>query len=517
MKNIVNIINFIRTHDPRDPQRDLVKPVEMQLKLLKEYGFKGTFLLQYDALISPIYQSLLKGCEHEIGAWFEIVQPLVEKVGLPWRGREGYSWDWFAHVGMLIGYMPKERELLIDGYMSEFKNVFGYYPASVGCWVWDAHSLKYLQEKYGVKAACICKEQYGTDGYTLWGGYYNGGYYPSENNALAPARNGEKQISLPVFRMLGIDPVYQYDYGMDILNGSTTWQGVITLEPACRPARGGANPAWVDWYLKENFNGKQLAYAYTQIGQENSMGWGLMEKGLLYQFSRLAQVQKEYRLEILTLQETGEWFLGEFSNTPSTSFFCDNDYLEKEKRSCWYNSSYYRTNIFFENEEFWIRDLYVFLPENTEKYLKDRCEVKDCFYYTLPLVDGNRWTGRNIRAGLYFIDKTKGEKVKYTNVQYMENANEVILSVTTETFRGIKITCGESFINIAVEKNYEQLLLQLYYDDKKIDVEKTEIAGNYVKYCYNQVEYAVQLQGGCFENNGDCIIFKNKEINVAFL
>lgn len=147
MRNIVNIINFIRVQDPRAPERDFVTPVKKQLELLDCYGFNGTFLLEYDALILPIYRDLLKHTRHEIGAWFEPVQALVERAGIPWRGREGYSWDWYSNVGILAAYTPVQRERLIDAYMQTFYELFGYYPVSVGAWVWDAHSLHYLREK----------------------------------------------------------------------------------------------------------------------------------------------------------------------------------------------------------------------------------------------------------------------------------------------------------------------------------------------------------------------------------
>ena len=74
----------------------------------------------------------------EIGAWWEIPQPLVEKAGMKWRGR--YPWDWHADVGFSTGYTPEEREKLTDVYMSDFKKIFGYYPKSVGSWFIDAHT-----------------------------------------------------------------------------------------------------------------------------------------------------------------------------------------------------------------------------------------------------------------------------------------------------------------------------------------------------------------------------------------
>ncbi|MDR2763616.1 MAG: hypothetical protein LBB90_01115, partial [Tannerella sp.] len=62
---IVNIINFIRQLEPRttDPgmmQDVLYETVVEQVNQLKRYGLPGTFLLQYDALVNPKYQALLK-------------------------------------------------------------------------------------------------------------------------------------------------------------------------------------------------------------------------------------------------------------------------------------------------------------------------------------------------------------------------------------------------------------------------------------------------------------------------
>jgi len=86
--NIVNIVNFIRLLEPRDPkitEEVLYETVVSQVKLMDAYSLKGTFLLQYDALMDERYQKLLGGLpadRYEIGAWWEIPQPLVEKAGL---------------------------------------------------------------------------------------------------------------------------------------------------------------------------------------------------------------------------------------------------------------------------------------------------------------------------------------------------------------------------------------------------------------------------------------------------
>ena len=63
-KQIVNIINFIRDVEPR-AKVDLVAPVRNQIDLMKKHNLSGTFLLQYDALIDPVYTDMLKTLDKE--------------------------------------------------------------------------------------------------------------------------------------------------------------------------------------------------------------------------------------------------------------------------------------------------------------------------------------------------------------------------------------------------------------------------------------------------------------------
>jgi len=72
---IVNIVNFIRLLEPRDSaitEDVLYQTVVKQVEIMKKYKLGGTFLLQYDALMDPRYQQLLKSLpkdSFEIGAW----------------------------------------------------------------------------------------------------------------------------------------------------------------------------------------------------------------------------------------------------------------------------------------------------------------------------------------------------------------------------------------------------------------------------------------------------------------
>jgi hypothetical protein len=366
---IVNIVNFIRLLEPRDPkitQDVLYQTVVKQVELMNKYKLGGTFLLQYDAMMDPRYQQLLKSLpkdSFEIGAWWEIPQPLVEKAGLKWRGR--YPWDWHADVGFSTGYTPEEREKLADVYMEDFKQIFGYYPKSVASWFIDAHTLNYMYEKYHIIASANCKDQLGTDGYTLWGGYYNQAYYPSKANAYMPAQNAENQIPVPIFRMLGSDPIRQYDDGL-----GNKRQGVVTLEPVY-PEAGGSE-TWINWYFKEFVKGEAMEFAYTQAGQENSFTWDAMEKGLKIQFPLIARLRDEKKVRVETLAASGAWFKEKYKVTPATSVTVNDDMESSDRKTVWFNSRFFRANLLWENGSLRFRNIHLFNEKFSSIYEKRR-------------------------------------------------------------------------------------------------------------------------------------------------
>ncbi|MGB9906229.1 MAG: hypothetical protein ACPLRR_02445 [Candidatus Saccharicenans sp.] len=434
---LVNIINFVRECEPRVDWITadvLYQTVVEQIKIINQYKFKATFLLQYDALIDPRYQKLMKELpadRFEIGAWWEIPQPLVEKSGLKWRGR--YPWDWQADVGFATGYTPEEREKLIDTYMEDFKKIFGYYPKSVGSWFIDAHSLKYLHEKYGVVASCNCKDQVGTDGYTLWGGYWSGGYYPSQLNVYMPAQDAQNQIPVPIFRMLGSDPIHQYDSGLGTGN-----QSVISLEPVYE--KGGGDESWCRWYFDWFVNEPTLNYAYVQVGQENSFTWKRMSRGYQIQMKILDELARKGKIVLKTLSETGRWFKENYQVTPPTSVVVPKDYSEKNLKTVWFNSRFYRANLLWEQRTLRFRDIHLFDENLASDYLKKPGTSSQCFYYTLPLVDGFFWSSDKVVAGLKF-KQGKGQDIRGGSL-VIEDCSDGQLSVRWPT----NSPAGEIFI-----------------------------------------------------------------------
>jgi hypothetical protein len=480
----------MRGVEPREPI-DLVEPVAKSVDLLEKHDMPGTFLMQYDTLIDRRFVDIMKALDsrHEVGIWLEMVQPLVEKAGLEWRGR--WSWDWHSNVGLLIGYKPEERRKLIDIIMEDFQATFGYLPKSVGSWVLDAQTLNYLSDEYGIIAACNCKDQCGTDGMTLWGGYWNQGYYPSKVNALMPAQDKSDQIPIPIFRMLGADPIHQYDKSI----GEA--QGVVTLEPVYKD--GGGNKDWIDWFFNINFTAPCLAFAYTQVGQENSFGWPAMKTGLNYQFEALEKLRDDGVIRVETLGESGRWFRSEFDVTPATAVSALDDWQDNGRKSVWYNSRYYRINLLWERHMLCLRDIHLFDQRYPERYLEDTCKTTSSIFDTLPVMDGYNWSTKEEFAGIRVVEMASEGSYKSLA------GGDPVVTETSETDLHIfwpvdndslEVQCGQDSLEFSLG-NMDWAFEMSWSREKECDL--VRVADKSLIYHHNGFDYEIECGAGRVE------------------
>lgn len=395
-KRIMNVVNFVRGCEPRK-EMDLFTPVKNEIEIDRQYNIPHTFLLQYDAMLREDFCALFSEEQKhegtELGVWMENCRTLIEGLGIEWRGRPGYDWDWYVNPGFLMAYTPKQREAIIDEVFRKFKEIFGDYPTVVGSWLLDAYSMEYMSKTYRIKAFCICREQFAVDAYTLWGGYYSGGYYPSRNNMLSPAQTKEAQIDTPVFRMLGIDPIYGYDEKYKPL----PFQGCATLEPGWS---FGQAPEIVDWYLDTYYRTPCLSHAQMTTGQENSFGWKMIGPGYPLQMERLAALRDAGDIVIEPLGTTGEAYKNAFSETPAAALVATSDWLGNGLQSYWYSCKNYRANLLFEGGRLLFRDLQKFDDRYCERYLSGVCSANDAVYDNLPLLDFRLWSGNGIPSAL---------------------------------------------------------------------------------------------------------------------
>lgn len=437
---IVNIYNFVRNSDYRVPHSEdvLYEATRQEIQLIKQAELPATWALQYDALINPRYQKLFKeqlGTNDEIAAWWEIPRPLAEKAGLKWRGQ--HEWDPAADVGFAPGYTPEERRKLVDVYMADFKAIFGYYPRTAGSWFIDEVTLAYMGERYGIVASCNCKDQVGTDGYTLWGGYWNQAYYPSRLNSYMPAQTKSGQIDVPIFRMLGSDPIYQHG----------TTPGMWTLEPVYPEAGGSAD--WVAWFMNNLIHQPSLAFGFAQAGQENSFGWEAMRTGLTLQVALLASQARAGEIQVMTLADAGQWFRRNFALTPPTSVVCLNDWKHQNRKTVWYNSRFYRINLLWQDGGFFVRDLHCF-DEHLVSPTHDTALTNTSLEYgTLPVMDGARWSGTE-KAGIWPVllsSDGKASPLALDGPPVVSELNATDLSIQ-QPLRG-----GGTFLIICAETN----------------------------------------------------------------
>jgi hypothetical protein len=495
---IVNIINFVRQNDFRVENSEalLYEATEREFELSRKYSLPSTFLLQYDALVDPKYQALFKdaGPDIEVGAWWEITQPQAEAAGLEWN--LPHPWYPSSTKDFGIGYTQEERARLVDAYMAKFKEIFGYYPKSVGSWYIDAYTLNYMYEHYGIVASCNCKDQYGTDGYTLWGGYWSQAYYPSKVNGYMPAQTVKGQIPVPVFRMLGSDPIYQYDSGL-----GNNGQGVVTLEPVY--AEGGANKEWVEYFFDAILNQPCLAFSYAQAGQENSFTWNSIEKGYSMQIPMIADMVRQGKAQVLTLGESGEWFRKHFRTTPCTSVVSEKDIRNEGRKTVWFDSKFYRANILLDKDKsLRFRDIHVFNENMKSEYFDRKGSSTKFVFETLPVVDGLLWSSQDHVAGLRFVQLESGGRsaeIAFSETSVSEAGREKLLVSCTAVDGSIfRILFGEKDIQVSSDSNLAWAL-ELTAASGIASLPFKSLALDSVNAEYNGVRYAVEVAKGQVE------------------
>ena len=370
---IVNIYNFIRMshQEPSVFQQADFDTIARQIRLLKQYGLPATYALKYDALMDPHYQELLRretDENDEITAWWEITEPLCRRAGVAFPHKDSDVFDERVDSAYSVGYDPDARRALVDAYMQDFAAVFGRYPQTIGSWVLDPVTLAYAQERYGVTGAAICRDQLGTDGFTLWGGWPNGVYFPSRQNEYLPAQTPDSQLPVAMFRLLGPDPVYSFE--QDARPGLS---GVYTLEPCCT---NGRDPARIGWYFATLTDTDRCGVGYAQVGQENNFLWENIRPGFEPQLRQLAALVGAGKARVETMAESAAWFAAKYALTPPVSWPAQTDWLgrpagqpgSEAPGALWYASRNYRLGLLAEDGRLRVRDWFLYDEAYPSRY-----------------------------------------------------------------------------------------------------------------------------------------------------
>ena len=365
---IINIYNFIRSgpSDQAEFMMDDFETIRNEILTVKQYGFPGTYALKHDALMDKRYQDLLKTYlddSDELGAWWEITDDMCRRAGISFRdANEVDVYEDQVQSTYSLGYSPEDRKKLVDTYMADFKEVFGCYPKSIGSWVLDSVTIHYAAQKYGISVAAICRDQMATDGFTLWGGYPNGLFYPSRDNEFVPAQNAENQMSIPVLRLLGPDPIYNFE--AQVREGM---QGVYSLEPAWLTGR---NKKWINWIFSCLADEDALGVGYAQVGQENGFLWENIKPGLAPQLDEIKRLHAAGKVRVETMGQSAAWFKKKYRVTPPVTFQASRDWWEENNLTTQiYAGSNYRLSFLGENGHLRIRDWFIFDEKYESRYL----------------------------------------------------------------------------------------------------------------------------------------------------
>lgn len=417
---LVNIYHFVRKSTYNDgifTQEDF-DTLKNEMDILKQHQLPATYALKHDAVMDERYTELIKSMideKDEVGAWWEITQEMADKAGVTWKGCDVI--DLHVKAGYSLAYTPEERKKLIDVYMKDFKEVYGYYPKTIGSWVMDIVSFEYAKEKYDVIGGALCRDQKGIDGFTLWGGYVNGAYYPSKVNENIPAQSHEMQVNMPIFKLLGPDPIYNFE--AEVRPGAG---GIYTLEPAWTC---GQSETWVKWLFNCITEEEQLGYGYTQAGQENSFIWGNVGDGFEMQMRHIADLRKENKVRVESLRDSSMWFKKKYQLTPPVTYTATTDWNETfDLKTCWYSSRFYRSSLMLDQGILSIRDLYLFDEKYESRYLNDYIDNNESIFDALPILNACYWSTKEKRASIDFINLKTGAVLKGESVQFEAKEDE---------------------------------------------------------------------------------------------
>ena len=492
---VVNIMNFARSYEPRDLEAEemLCETTRQQLELVNELKVDATFLLQYDVISNPEFVDMIKaraGENIELGFWYEVVEPLTTACGMPYESERGWKWDWFIKPGFSVSYTLKEREILIDEAMRKFKEVFGYYPRTVGSWLLDTHTVNYLCDNYEIDALCFCRDQVNTDAYTFVGGYFNQAYYPSRNNYYTPAGSNKTQLNVPVFRLLGPDPIYNYDNGK--YASAERKRGPYTME-IVHDISSGRNPMITDWYLENYFRNENLGFAYMQIGQENSFAKYDIIDPLKMQIEKVLALGD---VKIEKMCDTGRAFKQKYNSTPSTAVCALNNWDTPDCQSVFYDSQLYTANVMRYDKKVFIRAFYMFDDRIPDPYETTPCTTFDAVYENLPLVDTHYQKGS-------------------TDGGYGIVLDEDATAFTAKKTGDEELTISWNDKKVVFQKN--QILLyncNLLFTNNMNNT-KISVFSKIINYEYKGTKYALEISGADIDQQGNIITIKGDNITLT--
>jgi len=241
-----------------------------------------------------------------------------------------------------------------------------------------------------------------------------------------------------------------------------------------------------------------MGYGYVQAGQENSFTWKRMSQGFGIQMPMIARLQEEGKVTVRTLGETGQWFKDTYRVTPPTSVTVLKDRSEKNQKTVWFNSRFYRANLLWDQGTMRFRDIHLFDERVASDYLTQRGTSTQCSYDALPFVDGFRWSSLRTVAGLRL--KSRALEIK-GGTPTVDDRVEGQLTVRwpTESPEGaIVLTFNERTVSIRADGLMKDSFYFELSSDEQADLPFDRIDRQRVSCTFKHSPYAVSAKQGTF-------------------
>lgn len=365
------IINQVRGDECCEPGS--VETLKQQLNQLEKHNLNASFVLRFDALGNPEVTQTLINSPHQIGGYLEIIPGLAEAAGVEYQAQD-HNWYQAQHA-YLIGYSQQERQQLIDAFMQRFKSVFGVYPHLTTAWMIDPWSLQYLKQEYQVNVHQITREQFGTDSYTLYGGPAHYPYWPTDNWALM--LQIERNQSMPlIVRQTIMDPVYNY--------GDTS--NSYTSQPNDYLLRDGQTEYFVHLFNQAHQQ-LQPNFTFALLGLETSM-----EAAVQQEFFKQLEIvsdwdQQSSLNQVVSATEFFDWYQ---NNYQPLLVYSGQNQTNRQERAWWISTAHYRARVRLSNQQLFISDLRLFMPEIKDPYF-DKTARMQGWWITPFVLDGSRF------------------------------------------------------------------------------------------------------------------------------
>jgi len=366
----VTIINPVRGTDFWSlPGQSSLDFPNFQKNIHTGFDINSTWLLRPDFFLgpksTPVYFQNPDFSQDELGIFLEVTPSWAEEAGVDYQNNRNW---WFANRIFLSAYNPQERIKLLDHAFLKFKNTYGHFPQTVGAWHIDPESASYLKDKYQINSVLVCADQYGTDNYQIWGGWWGVPVYPQKTNLLLPANSSQNKLDVLLLWWAQRDPLNAYGFGV-----RESTYSVQANDYLLHKLDTSYFSTLSDFYLSP----KAGEFGQLTIGLENDNPL----KNHASEYQKQLRTLREKSVRFLTVSEFTTWYKKEFPDFSPPHQIGGADALGSNRAGWWemdiQNRTFYTQN---PGEEKVIQDQRSYRLSWPDPYLKAKNPGEKLFW-----------------------------------------------------------------------------------------------------------------------------------------